>query len=620
MKTDHNFPVCRHGVHISVQNIKELPFHWHRGVELIYVLKGNITAEIHKDPEALVVEHLGPDDIHAFGNEEIHRLSSAEDNSVLFLYIEYDTVRRVFADVDTLEFDLISDIQTEDELENVTKLKRKTLELASGIMDDDMQNSVFADKADVFIEWLINAFEIISKKLHREKRAIIYYDRMIQITNYIQANFSSSNVLSEISARFYLNPDYISQELKKKIDYSFQQLLNFYRVSNAIKLLLDSDFNISEISAECGFSATRYMYKEFRKFYPEGPSQFRKVFRGMSPDVEILDIRDELSRSATAAVSPSAASTSGTAASAPVTVIRNSSEVTGAEPETLDLPILYAYAGELADGTAMQDIIKLKFDIGLGSVVIYRRHEDQVYDSLIPDCINQLHAAGISTSFISGDIPPAEKKSFLSDSAYAASRLLSGISLGNSVSPIHIREAISPDDPAVFSDRNGLMTFNGILKPVFHAVHFLIMMGGHITGRSKHHMITEYGGSIRILVFNHIIGPEDMTDQTGPDTFHATAGNSTQDLSIRLDIRLPHDLIKLTSFTLDSSRISCRDLWEKMGRPAAVSPADILLMNKGSGPAVAMDIVTGPRWQYTFTLTPYSIRLICLEPLEDAEW
>lgn len=618
MKTDHNFPVCRHGVHISVQNITELPFHWHRGVELIYVLKGNITAEIHKDPEALVVEHLGPDDIHAFGNEEIHRLSSTEDNSVLFLYIEYDTVRNVFADVDTLEFDLISDIQTEDEMENVTKLKRKALELASGIMDDDMQDSVFADKADGFIERLINSFEIISKKLHREKRAIIYYDRMIQITNYIQANFASSNVLSEISARFYLNPDYISQELKKKIDYSFQQLLNFYRVSNAIKLLLDSDFNISEISAECGFSATRYMYKEFRKFYPEGPSQFRKVYRGMSPDVEILDIRDELSRSATATLPPSAASTSDAAAPATVTVIRNDPEGTGTEPETLSLPVLYAYAGELADGTVMQDIIKLKFDIGLGSVVIYHRYEDQVYDPLVSDCADRLHAAGITTTFISGDISSADKKPFLSDSAYAASKLLFDISSGNSIPPLHIRETVSPDDPAVFSDRNGLMTYNGILKPVFHAVHFLMMMGENITGGSEHHIITEYDDSIRILIFNHI-DTGDVTGQTDSDTFRTYSENSSQNLDIRLDIRLPHDLMKLTSFTLDSSRTGCRDLWEKMGRPAVISPADILLMNRASGPAVSMDIVTGPRWQDTFTLPPYSIRLICLETLAEAD-
>ncbi|WP_041700811.1 helix-turn-helix domain-containing protein [Clostridium kluyveri] len=61
--------------------------------------------------------------------------------------------------------------------------------------------------------------------------------------------------------------------------YSFTDLLNLTRVDEALKILLDTDKNISEISEEVGFSHTRYFNKHFKIRFKCTPSQYRKKFK-----------------------------------------------------------------------------------------------------------------------------------------------------------------------------------------------------------------------------------------------------------------------------------------------------------------------------------------------------
>lgn len=52
--------------------------------------------------------------------------------------------------------------------------------------------------------------------------------------------------------------------------------LTEYRLSYAIKLLIDTEKSITEIATECGFSTASYFGKQFKKAYAVTPLQFRK--------------------------------------------------------------------------------------------------------------------------------------------------------------------------------------------------------------------------------------------------------------------------------------------------------------------------------------------------------
>ncbi|WP_291635866.1 helix-turn-helix domain-containing protein, partial [Clostridium sp.] len=76
----------------------------------------------------------------------------------------------------------------------------------------------------------------------------------------------------------YLSSYYLSHQIKDMAGTNFSELVNIVRVDESIKLLLDTDKTISDISMDVGFSHTRYYNKSFKEHYKCTPLQFRKKY------------------------------------------------------------------------------------------------------------------------------------------------------------------------------------------------------------------------------------------------------------------------------------------------------------------------------------------------------
>ena len=59
---------------------------------------------------------------------------------------------------------------------------------------------------------------------------------------------------------------------------TFTEYLNYVRITEAEKLLLSTEMNITEVAAETGFSDSSYFIKQFRHFKNVSPKQFKKKF------------------------------------------------------------------------------------------------------------------------------------------------------------------------------------------------------------------------------------------------------------------------------------------------------------------------------------------------------
>ena len=64
--------------------------------------------------------------------------------------------------------------------------------------------------------------------------------------------------LKSVADQLHINAVYLGQVFKKEIRYSFSQYLNQIRIKRAQYLLLNSNFNINEISEEIGYNNTNY--------------------------------------------------------------------------------------------------------------------------------------------------------------------------------------------------------------------------------------------------------------------------------------------------------------------------------------------------------------------------
>ncbi|MFR2464209.1 MAG: helix-turn-helix transcriptional regulator [Clostridia bacterium] len=57
---------------------------------------------------------------------------------------------------------------------------------------------------------------------------------------------------------------------------TFREYLNFVRISEAEKLLLNTDLNITEIAMEVGFSSSSYFIEQFKQLKSISPKRFRQ--------------------------------------------------------------------------------------------------------------------------------------------------------------------------------------------------------------------------------------------------------------------------------------------------------------------------------------------------------
>lgn len=98
------------------------------------------------------------------------------------------------------------------------------------------------------------------------------------ITRYLQEHLSEEISLSVLSDKFHLNAQYISQLFKNEIGVGFLAYLTNIRMEKAKKLLLSTDFSISDIAEQVGYGDYRVFTKVFKKVEGITPTQYKREF------------------------------------------------------------------------------------------------------------------------------------------------------------------------------------------------------------------------------------------------------------------------------------------------------------------------------------------------------
>ncbi|MBU2510842.1 helix-turn-helix domain-containing protein [bacterium] len=83
--------------------------------------------------------------------------------------------------------------------------------------------------------------------------------------------------LKDFAAQLAITPHQLSEILNKKLDRSFNALINEYRINEAREILLQNpDRKILAIAYDVGFNSPSAFYNAFQKFVGKTPSRFRE--------------------------------------------------------------------------------------------------------------------------------------------------------------------------------------------------------------------------------------------------------------------------------------------------------------------------------------------------------
>lgn len=284
-------------INVKLTNIEEYPIHWHDVLEIMIILQGSINISVESD-----VYRLREGEIEIINMDEAHRISSDSDNLVLVVHIDLNFLQRYYNDIKNIFFYTDCSFEGEPQIdEKYTLLKKYISIIVCELMRKGEDFDIYIkDTLVKLLYLLINDFHYLIYENENLKDNLEQLQRYHRIVKYIYNNYNENISLKNIAKREFLSAHYLSNEIKNRIGINFMDFVNLTRVDESIKLLLDTDMNIAEISQEVGFSHTRYYNKNFKKYYNITPLQYRKKYKVSEDElkqikkVKLYDLKDVL--------------------------------------------------------------------------------------------------------------------------------------------------------------------------------------------------------------------------------------------------------------------------------------------------------------------------------------
>ncbi len=226
------------------------------------------------------IESFKGTDLALVGSNTLHAWTSkSTDNNARVITIQF---ARDFLDRRTLEFEVLQPVKKllEDSQfgvvfrgKDLAVLKRKILSLtkATGF-------NGFLDFLSLLHDMARSSYDLLlSTPVQNSSDEVQNHSRILEVCDFIRKNYKKKICIEEVAALIHMSPSAFSHFFKKRTYRSFTDYVIDMRISNACKLLLETDQSIAHISEANGFNNVSNFNKLFKIRKGMTPKDFRKV-------------------------------------------------------------------------------------------------------------------------------------------------------------------------------------------------------------------------------------------------------------------------------------------------------------------------------------------------------
>jgi AraC-like DNA-binding protein len=121
-------------------------------------------------------------------------------------------------------------------------------------------------------------YELLSSPGYTPKLETDDADKMQLVYDYVMKRFKARIELQEVAELLNMTPTSFCRYFKPRANKTFTRFVNEIRIGHARKLLLEDNFNISQISYECGFNTLSNFNRQFKAITGMSPHEYRKLF------------------------------------------------------------------------------------------------------------------------------------------------------------------------------------------------------------------------------------------------------------------------------------------------------------------------------------------------------
>ncbi len=258
---------------VMLVNLKTFPIHWHRFIEIVYVLDGKITATINNEQFK-----MDKGDFLLINSSDIHSFI-VDNNENRVCIVHFNTEILTDGWLELTKNRVLTVFNKQRYIKNGDPINHKiSLNLNRIIIE--FKNKQTGYKASIYSSIL----EIFLIYLRLEKcggylQEIPEVDRLRNVIDFVSDNFQNKISLEDAAKAACYSPYHFSRLFKKQTKQTFFQYLKTYRINYAIYLLITTDKSITEISYNCGYDNIKTFIRHFNQIESKSPSIYRKTYK-----------------------------------------------------------------------------------------------------------------------------------------------------------------------------------------------------------------------------------------------------------------------------------------------------------------------------------------------------
>ncbi|HTG71174.1 MAG TPA: helix-turn-helix domain-containing protein [Candidatus Udaeobacter sp.] len=124
-------------------------------------------------------------------------------------------------------------------------------------------------------EWILYLVEVAMNRIHALQENLSLVEK---VKRFINEHIGEQSLTREEVANFvYLNPDYLNRVFKKEEGMSISDYVQLQRIEYAKQLLTRSEYSVSDIAVQSGYSNLSYFSTLFKKMTGMNPGDYRKL-------------------------------------------------------------------------------------------------------------------------------------------------------------------------------------------------------------------------------------------------------------------------------------------------------------------------------------------------------
>lgn len=254
------------------------PYHWHREMEILYILNGHATVNMDRERyelnplEAIVIDY-----------SKIHEVLYALPQTMgICIHISRSLLNRFLPEQTLMSFRCSGKYLTEEQTESYSCICSMLKKLT--VLYVNQQKTYQLRSNSLILEVLAELIEHFSEPVIPASGYVRLsnVERLEQVCDYVEHKYKEEINLQDAADELGLNREYFCRFFAQNMGISFVKYVNQVRVNHIYQDILHTEDSIQEIIERHGFLNQKLFYRTFKEHYGCTPREARNMVKDNS--------------------------------------------------------------------------------------------------------------------------------------------------------------------------------------------------------------------------------------------------------------------------------------------------------------------------------------------------